>query len=108
MNVRYRVLDSRTTVGANEVYTAPNNSERIGFLLMGNGGTINYKPSSIAGGISFATFSTGATVPFRPITVAEHGNMILEPWTFTMVNLGNSYAIIELYTPKDFKNEVLV
>lgn len=106
-NVRWRILDARTTVAANEIYTAPRNAERIGFVLASGGAAINYRPAVFGANVVQNIYLPAAPNPWKPITIAEFGQLILEPWDFTLTALGNSYVVAELFTPKDFKNEVI-
>lgn len=107
-NVRARQIDAQSTVGASITFTAPRNAERVGFILSSQGGNINYRPTQFALGTFVQTFTLAGTAPFRPITIFEYGNLIVEPWDFVYVSFPNSYSVWELFTPANFQNEIMV
>ena len=106
-NVRARLLDARTTAGANEVYTAPRNAERIGFILASGGAAISYRPTQFGPNVVTEIYTPAGANAVKPITIAQYGQLILEPWDFVLTALGNTYAVWELFTPATLKNEII-
>lgn len=106
-NVRSRILDQRVTALANEVFTCGRNAERIGFLIGSGGGNVNYRPAQWGATVNSNIWGPGAGNPQKKITILEYGQLITEPWDFTLQTALVGYIIVELYTPKDFVNEIM-
>lgn len=105
--MRNRLLVSQTTVAANETYTSPRNSERVGFFFGCTSGNIGYAPAGGVANLLFGQFTISTATPFKPITIAEYGNLITEPWTFTFSAIGFTYNVYELYTPAWLVNRLM-
>ena len=106
-NARSRQLDVQTTVAASLSFTAPRNSERIGFLLAATGGVFQVRPSQFPTGTLLLQVQSSGLMPWKPITIAEFGNLITEPWDFIYSTFPQTYTVWELYTPAWAINEVM-